>query len=59
MSAQVKRIVHASYNAEERREIAAFFRQLIAGGVKTARIAHEAGISEGHFYKLRLIADAS
>ena len=46
MSAQIKHIAQASYNAEERREIAAFFRQLIAGGVKTARIAHESGISE-------------
>lgn len=46
MVAQVKKLIQSSYTAEERREISAFFSQLIAGGVKEARIAHEAGITE-------------
>lgn len=46
MVSQVKKFIQSSYTAEERREISAFFSQLIAGGVKEVRIAHEAGITE-------------
>lgn len=45
MVARLKPAPQKSFAAEERREIAAFFNQLIDGGVKAARIAHEAGIS--------------
>jgi len=46
MVAKLKPAPQLHYAAEEKREIAAFFNQLIASGVKAARIAHEAGISE-------------
>lgn len=47
MTAQVRKITTRTYyTAEERREISVFFSQLIAGGVKEIRIAHEAGITE-------------
>lgn len=46
MVAQVRKIAAHHYTAEERREIGVFFSQLIAGGVKEIRIAHEAGITE-------------
>ncbi len=46
MVAQVRKITVHHYTAEERREIGVFFSQLIAGGVKEIRIAHEAGITE-------------
>lgn len=49
MVAQVRKITANTYSAEERREISAFFNQLISGGVKEARIAHEAGITEAAF----------
>lgn len=46
MTAQVRKITAYTHSAEERREIGVFFSQLIAGGVKEIRIAHEAGMTE-------------
>lgn len=46
MVAKLKPAPQQHFTAEERREIAAFFNQLIAGGIKAARIAHESGIGD-------------
>lgn len=48
MSANSKPLPQPRYEPEERREIAGFFNQLIASGVKAARIAHEAGIENAN-----------